>query len=183
MKSGLSKVLIPVWCNWNLPFYLYLHTHEFVLIPVWCNWNRTWQDGSKQDQEVLIPVWCNWNPSLSYEGSHFTMVLIPVWCNWNEIEKIEETKILSFNSCMVQLKSGLFQADLLKILSFNSCMVQLKCQRRGAVLEFVQVLIPVWCNWNPCPPARWRRRPGVLIPVWCNWNKTTSIVDWKISMF
>ena len=123
------RVLIPVWCNWNVLFVSSVCRAISVLIPVWCNWNPP-AFGRRRGylprfnscmvqlksisttctstvQYVLIPVWCNWNvgDSLWYAASPF--VLIPVWCNWNLFfSTFCLFLIICFNSCMVQLKYG-----------------------------------------------------------------------------
>ena len=56
------------------------------------------------------------------------------------------TKEISFNSCMVQLKSPSSAAAFSPFQCFNSCMVQLKYNRANIEEAAYLVLIPVWCN-------------------------------------
>ena len=119
---------------------------------------------------VLIPVWCNWNTTLTKILSKNWFVLIPVWCNWNLLVWPVAAGAGGFNSCMVQLKLSPRRTGKSDSSCFNSCMVQLKSRKACMSLPNANVLIPVWCNWNPSWRSAYRCRGVVLIPVWCNWN-------------
>ena len=100
---------------------------ENVLIPVWCNWNLCYLRIDTTVLSVLIPVWCNWNYNTDAEYKYLGPVLIPVWCNWNtSIDPKSPPFPEGFNSCMVQLKLRISNADTIIQFCFNSCMVQLK---------------------------------------------------------
>ena len=109
---------------------------------------------------------------------------------------LEDAKA-GFNSCMVQLKLTISASVSITPSGFNSCMVQLKYYVYFLILASLDVLIPVWCNWNSESPGKDypfclsfnscmvqlklrsmfnpERGHIVLIPVWCNWNQNMKI--------